>query len=151
MATALTCGVDGPEPMECSVIFLLCSSSDCLQVLKEKGYDGLVVQTGSGSYLPPPGTKDFHLECYNYKSSLHDDLQSASLVISHGGELHSLLCSCTNSSLSSCLFVQCFTLNTTRMCAWPTGCLILDCMSCSNGYTYMLEHTVVGLRAGRPI
>lgn len=64
---------------------------DHLQALREKGYSGLVVQTGSGSYLPPPVPKGFHLECYSYKSSLHDDLHKSSLVICHGGKWNGVL------------------------------------------------------------
>ena len=76
---------------------------DHLQALREKGYSGLVVQTGTGSYLPPPVPKGFHLECYSYKSSLHDDLHKSSLVICHGGKWngYTVCLSCLNSCTAS--------------------------------------------------
>ena len=91
-------------------MILLCSSCDCLQALKEKGYNGLVVQAGSGSFLPPPVTEDFHLDCYDYKSSLRNDLQSASLVISHGG-MHVAVCCIFAPTLHTSLFCLSCTLH----------------------------------------
>ena len=54
-----------------------------------KGYNKLVIQTGKGTYTPRlVNDEDFHNEVYQFKESLQGDMEEASLIISHGGELH---------------------------------------------------------------
>ena len=46
----------------------------------------LVVQTGQGrTDVPPHSVEAMHMNLYQFKPSLKEDMQRASLVISHGG------------------------------------------------------------------
>ena len=67
----------------------LCYSLHCVQTLFQLGFFQLVVQAGKGGQdIPLPKAPDsFDIVVYEYKPSLTEDLQKASLVISHGGEL----------------------------------------------------------------
>lgn len=62
------------------------------QVLKNKGYSKLLLQIGRCEVVPSPQTnvKGFTLEYYRYKPSLDEDIDEASLVISHAGKVYSL-------------------------------------------------------------
>lgn len=56
------------------------------QVLKDRGYEHLVLQVGGGSLLPTAETcPRISLEAYRFKSSIADDIKQADLVISHAG------------------------------------------------------------------
>ena len=67
----------------------IASSSLFLNLVKELGFTTLRIQYGKGQYVP------FQLECdqvegikceaYRFKPSLQDDVQAASLIISHAG------------------------------------------------------------------
>ena len=56
-------------------------------MLKNKGYTRLTLQIGRGSYEPqmPLAVAGIWLETYRFKPSLHDDMEKATLIISHGG------------------------------------------------------------------
>lgn len=56
-------------------------------MLKELGYSRLLVQKGRGQVDPkqPENIEGFRVEHYQYKESLHDDMQEADLIISHAG------------------------------------------------------------------
>nr|AAI19773.1 Glycosyltransferase 28 domain containing 2 [Mus musculus] len=59
---------------------------DSVQILKNLGYNQLVLQIGRGTVVPEPfSTESFTLDVYRYKDSLKEDLQQAYLVISHAG------------------------------------------------------------------
>ncbi|XP_062917070.1 UDP-N-acetylglucosamine transferase subunit ALG13 homolog [Mobula hypostoma] len=62
------------------------SSEKIIQILQELGYRRLVLQIGRGSIEPKPyvGT-NFTLEIYRFKDTIADDIQNATLVISHAG------------------------------------------------------------------
>ena len=69
--------------------YSFCYSLHCVQTLVQCGFSQLVVQAGKGGQnIPLPKVPDsFDIVVYEYKPSLTEDLQKASLVISHGGEL----------------------------------------------------------------
>ena len=51
-----------------------------------KGYNKMVMQMGSGTYTPTlVNDEHFKSEVFKYKDSLLQDMEDASLVISHGG------------------------------------------------------------------
>lgn len=57
-----------------------------MQMVKSKGYNKMVIQTGKGSYIPTPvDDAQFHSEAYQFKESLKTDMENASLIVSHGG------------------------------------------------------------------
>lgn len=57
------------------------------QILKDRGYERLVLQVGKGSLLPTADSCPYiTLEAYRFKSSIADDIEQADLVISHAGE-----------------------------------------------------------------
>lgn len=59
----------------------------CLtQMLVSKGYSRLVVQIGNGSTEPGEGVDGLTVEWFRLKSSIHEYMSNASLIISHGGE-----------------------------------------------------------------
>ena len=61
-------------------------SDGVLNTLVSMGYERLLIQTGRGKYIiENTKRKDIHIETYNYKDSIEDDLKNASLVISHAG------------------------------------------------------------------
>ncbi|CAE8598093.1 unnamed protein product, partial [Polarella glacialis] len=49
------------------------------------GYDRMVIQVGKGSYRPGLGGNALGVECFDFKPSLEEEMNSASLVISHAG------------------------------------------------------------------
>ena len=53
----------------------------------------LVVQTGQGRTpdVPPHSVEAMHMNLYHFKPSLKEDMQRASLVISHGGAVYTHL------------------------------------------------------------
>ncbi|XP_076417764.1 UDP-N-acetylglucosamine transferase subunit ALG13 isoform X7 [Peromyscus maniculatus bairdii] len=62
------------------------AAEDSLRILKNLGYNRLVLQIGKGTVVPEPfSTESFTLDVYRYKDSLKEDLQQADLVISHAG------------------------------------------------------------------
>ena len=69
------------------------SSSTFLQLAKDLGYTTILVQYGKGEYIPfqdePAQNKTnncgIHCEAYRFKPSLQEDVQSASLILSHAG------------------------------------------------------------------
>ncbi|CAM9442525.1 unnamed protein product [Lampetra fluviatilis] len=62
------------------------SSDGATHVLRSLGYSELVLQVGRGALLPEPDTRPgFRLSAFRYKDSLAEDMQAASLVISHAG------------------------------------------------------------------
>ena len=55
-----------------------------------KGYNKMVVQAGKSSFIPEVvNNTQFHIEVYQYKDTLKQDMQEASLIISHGGKARS--------------------------------------------------------------
>ncbi|CAG09783.1 unnamed protein product, partial [Tetraodon nigroviridis] len=57
-----------------------------VQVLKDRGYERLVLQVGQGSLLPAADScPHISLEAYRFKGSIADDIEQADLVISHAG------------------------------------------------------------------
>ena len=59
----------------------------CLtQMLVSKGYSRLVVQIGNGSTEPGEGVDGLTVEWFRLKSSIHEYMSNASLIISHGGK-----------------------------------------------------------------
>ncbi|XP_053328626.1 UDP-N-acetylglucosamine transferase subunit ALG13 homolog [Spea bombifrons] len=62
------------------------SSEQIVDILKDLGYDRLVLQIGRGTTEPNSyRTAKFSLEVFRYKDSLAEDLKNADLVISHAG------------------------------------------------------------------
>ena len=58
-------------------------------MVKSKGYKKMVIQTGRGTYTPVlVDDTQFQSEVYKFKESLKKDMEDASLIISHGGELN---------------------------------------------------------------
>lgn len=58
------------------------------QIIKNLGYDRLVLQIGRGKVVPEQfRTESFALDVYRYKDSLKEDLEKADLVISHAGKV----------------------------------------------------------------
>lgn len=56
------------------------------QILKDGGYERLVLQVGKGSLLPTAEScPHISLEAFRFKSSIADDIEQADLVISHAG------------------------------------------------------------------
>jgi len=45
----------------------------------------MVVQAGKSTFIPEVVDTQFHTEVYQYKDTLKNDMQEASLIISHGG------------------------------------------------------------------
>jgi len=57
-----------------------------LKVLKTKGYTRLKIQYGNGAFIPPDcSLGGVQISSYRFKDSLHEDLASADLVLSHAG------------------------------------------------------------------
>ena len=46
----------------------------------------MVVQIGNGATEPGESVQGLEVEWYRLKSSIHEDMKTASLIISHGGE-----------------------------------------------------------------
>lgn len=62
------------------------SNKGFVELLKRKGFQSVVLQIGRGLYEPEEmDGKDLSLHYYRYKDSIADDIQRASLVISHAG------------------------------------------------------------------
>lgn len=62
------------------------TSKPVLYVLERLGYTKLIVQIGRGAFEPEAfRKKGFALEFYRYKDSLNQDMNEASLIISHAG------------------------------------------------------------------
>ncbi|XP_040261510.1 UDP-N-acetylglucosamine transferase subunit ALG13 homolog [Bufo bufo] len=62
------------------------SSEQILSILKDLGYNRLVLQIGRGTVEPQShSTASFTLDVFRYKDSLAEDIQNADLVISHAG------------------------------------------------------------------
>lgn len=61
-------------------------SLEVLKIIKSLNYEKLVLQIGNGSYEPQiQENNNLQIDCYQFKTSLHDDMREASLVISHAG------------------------------------------------------------------
>ncbi|KAL5019608.1 hypothetical protein ScPMuIL_002500 [Solemya velum] len=60
---------------------------ETLEVLKKLGYTRILLQTGCGSYRPDvtPAAGAVDVSYYDYKPSIKQDIEEASLVISHAG------------------------------------------------------------------
>lgn len=57
------------------------------QILRDRGYEHLVLQVGKGSVVPTSDScPHISLEAYRFKTSIADDIEQADLVISHAGE-----------------------------------------------------------------
>lgn len=62
------------------------TSSEVTQVLKARGYTRLVLQVGSGSFLPDADScAPLSVEAFRFKDSIAADMRQADLVISHAG------------------------------------------------------------------
>ena len=62
------------------------TSAAMLDVLVERGFTRLLVQTGRGTYdVGEVAREDITVETYKYKPSIRSDIQQADLVISHAG------------------------------------------------------------------
>lgn len=60
--------------------------NEILELLVEKGYTRLILQKGRGTFKMTDIKQDkLLIECYDYKDSIAQDLQNASLVVSHAG------------------------------------------------------------------
>jgi len=64
--------------------------SDCVscspQPFERLGYHSIILQIGRGIYEPEIiNRKGFSMKYYRYKDSIEEDIQRASLVISHAG------------------------------------------------------------------
>ena len=56
------------------------------QLCQKLGYNRLLLQIGRGVFEPEEfRTNNFMLEYYRYKDSIAEDVENASLVISHAG------------------------------------------------------------------
>ncbi|XP_060073918.1 UDP-N-acetylglucosamine transferase subunit ALG13 homolog [Ylistrum balloti] len=59
---------------------------ETFQVLEEKGFTRVTLQTGRGKVAPLSGqVGDVTVQHFRYKSSIREDISSADLVISHAG------------------------------------------------------------------
>ena len=68
------------------------TSKPILRLLERQGFTKLLVQIGRGRCEPEMySTKGFSLEFYRYKESLQEDMERASLIISHAGTLSKTL------------------------------------------------------------
>ncbi|XP_020779212.1 UDP-N-acetylglucosamine transferase subunit ALG13 homolog isoform X2 [Boleophthalmus pectinirostris] len=57
-----------------------------VEVLKDRGYEKLILQVGRGTIFPTPETcAQISLETFRYKDSIADDIKNAHLIISHAG------------------------------------------------------------------
>ena len=57
-----------------------------LQTLKSKGYGKLLLQIGDGRVIPEKSkVANIEIDYYKFKPSIAEDLDQASLVISHAG------------------------------------------------------------------
>ena len=76
------------------------------QLLVNKGYTHLTLQIGRGSYEPPtpPKVAGIQLEFYRFKSSLQEDMQKASLILSHGGKGEKIMKHTCVHLVISCVF-----------------------------------------------
>ncbi|XP_003970264.2 UDP-N-acetylglucosamine transferase subunit ALG13 homolog isoform X1 [Takifugu rubripes] len=62
------------------------TSPENVQILKDRGYERLVLQVGKGSVLPTADScPHISLEAYRFKSSIAEDIERSDLVISHAG------------------------------------------------------------------
>ncbi|XP_073403641.1 UDP-N-acetylglucosamine transferase subunit ALG13 [Dendrobates tinctorius] len=62
------------------------SSEQLLSILKDLGYNRVILQIGRGTVEPEPhSTAGFAMDVFRYKASLAPDIQNADLVISHAG------------------------------------------------------------------
>lgn len=59
-------------------------SEKVLRVLKNKGFDKVVLQIGRGTIVSAV-SEELEVEWFKYKDSLEDDFKSASLIIGHAG------------------------------------------------------------------
>ncbi|XP_055018262.1 UDP-N-acetylglucosamine transferase subunit ALG13 homolog isoform X1 [Boleophthalmus pectinirostris] len=70
-----------------------------VEVLKDRGYEKLILQVGRGTIFPTPETcAQISLETFRYKDSIADDIKNAHLIISHAGK-----CLFSLSGAGSCL------------------------------------------------
>src|SRR5258708_5228034 len=66
-------------------------SEACLQALRNRGYDKLVVQYGNSAWNRSStnwSSNGINISAYSFKASIDGDVASSSLVISHAGMLH---------------------------------------------------------------
>ncbi|XP_077341755.1 UDP-N-acetylglucosamine transferase subunit ALG13 [Lithobates pipiens] len=62
------------------------STERCTSILKELGYNRMILQIGRGTVEPEPYcTPNFTMDVFRYKDSLVQDIRNADLVISHAG------------------------------------------------------------------
>lgn len=62
------------------------SSEHTISILKDLGYNRLLLQIGRGTVEPKSySTASFTLDVFRYKDSVAEDIQNADLVISHAG------------------------------------------------------------------
>ncbi|XP_018421135.1 PREDICTED: UDP-N-acetylglucosamine transferase subunit ALG13 homolog isoform X2 [Nanorana parkeri] len=62
------------------------SSDRCTSILRELGYNRMILQIGRGTVEPEPySTPNFTMDVFRYKDSLAQDIRNADLVISHAG------------------------------------------------------------------
>lgn len=62
------------------------SSEHTISILKDLGYNRLILQIGRGTVEPKSySTASFTLDVFRYKDSVAEDIQNADLVISHAG------------------------------------------------------------------
>ena len=56
-------------------------------ILKQKGFNSLVIQFGNGRYVPSKGNEDpsFHCDSFALKPSIGEEFEKADLVICHAG------------------------------------------------------------------
>ena len=62
------------------------AEDETLETLREKGYGKVVLQIGTGKFVPEEGVrKGVNVTSFRLKPSIADDFASADLVISHAG------------------------------------------------------------------
>ena len=62
------------------------TSSNVLDYFNDNGFTQLTLQKGRGDFqLNVENHKNLTIECFRYKDSIADDIQAASLVLSHAG------------------------------------------------------------------
>lgn len=59
------------------------------QVLKDRGFNGLIIQYGNGKYVPSTLNKDnnegFQVTSFDLKPSIAEDFDKSYLIIGHAG------------------------------------------------------------------
>lgn len=67
-------------------LLLTVTSTDVLDYFNDHGYTQLTLQKGRGDFeLETTSYKNLKIECFRYKDTIVDDIQEASLVLSHAG------------------------------------------------------------------